>query len=530
MTDPRILPCSESACHGCIRRLSNAEIEFDCSFCKSKHRPYGDEVNFFPNLALSKLIRTKAGLVYRNETVDKLRLKLDEIEHKYDEFKANPDIEADKVNEHCSRLRNQVHLQTDILIEKIHQFNEDMIAQIDDYEKLCKKSLEENQQKCQKAKSEFMEEVKKFSEEITNYLKEFKIDDTKVKDGLLLAERQLKKLEEEDLKLQKVKFCGISVEFKKNESKPDKSLLGSFGVKQLSFDFKNMKEVMLNCPNYSSSVQLFKLENETNVAFYINFTNNYANMVNFDNAGQLVDQVPNLFTKCQTRNLKVIKQHDKYVIYVNVYNYHKSCIYDEVNITCMNAIGLKCPGILLIANGSLKYITHLPTALTFQHIAANSSKLLCVDELHRFTCYRLDLRVVVSVGIQKVQDHVLATLVSIEMNEDYLFALCSTQKLKIFNLARYDLVKEISINADQIKLVSTEFLALYDSTSRMLCLYNQGAEFEFALLEKINLVGSIETGLKLARDKTRFISFYNEKKMKFLDINVNARTDQSINF
>jgi hypothetical protein len=72
----------------------------------------------------------------------------------------------------------------------------------------------------------------------------FKIDDTKVKDGLLLAERQLKKLEEEDFKLQKLKFCGISVEFKKNDGKPDKSLLGSFGVKQLSFDFKNMKEVM----------------------------------------------------------------------------------------------------------------------------------------------------------------------------------------------------------------------------------------------------------------------------------------------
>ncbi len=131
------------------------------------------------------------------------------------------------------------------------------------------------------------------------------------------------------------------------------------------------------------------------------------------------------------------------------------------------------------------------------------------------------MTVVQSIEIKKVRDRVLATALSIEMSEAFLFVLCSTQKLKIFDLKAFDLVIEIDTKANQMKLVSTEFFALYDSAWRILHLHSQDG---FALVEKINLIGTIETGLKLARDKTRFITFYNEKKMKFLDIN------QSINF
>ena len=99
-------------------------------------------------------------MVYRNENVNKLRLKLEEIERSYDEFKAKPETGADEISEYCSRLRNQVHLQTDILIEHVHQFNEDMLAQIDEYEKQCMNSFEENSVLYDNKKRTFMNEKK----------------------------------------------------------------------------------------------------------------------------------------------------------------------------------------------------------------------------------------------------------------------------------------------------------------------------------------------------------------------------------
>jgi hypothetical protein len=70
-----------------------------------------------------------------------------------------------------------------------------------------------------------------------------------------------------------MKFDGKLMEFKKNGNKLEKSLLGFLGVKQSGFNFGDVKEVMLKCPDYHSGIQLSKFENETNVVFY-DTTNN----------------------------------------------------------------------------------------------------------------------------------------------------------------------------------------------------------------------------------------------------------------
>jgi hypothetical protein len=74
-SDPRNLPCGESACHRCIQFESNANNEFDCSFCHNNHKSPNDE-GFPPNLTASRLIKAKCDQVERNEEAEKLRLKL----------------------------------------------------------------------------------------------------------------------------------------------------------------------------------------------------------------------------------------------------------------------------------------------------------------------------------------------------------------------------------------------------------------------------------------------------------------------
>ena len=93
--------------------------------------------------------------------------------------------------------------------------------------------------------------------------------------------------------------------------------------------------------------------------------------------------------------------------------------------------------------------------------------------------------------------------------------LSNYKRLTIFDIIEFAQVKEINVNADQMKLVSNDFLALYDSTSRKIYLFGQSDDF--TLEKEINLANKIETGLWLASDKTRSLSFYNQTQLKYFD-------------
>jgi hypothetical protein len=118
--------------HSSIKRCNSLQ----CLVCKKKHTP-ADKDGFPSSVALLKLIKAKSDEVFRNRNVEILKSKLAEVKAKNEEFKVNLENGADKVNEYCISLRNQIHLQTDVLLEQIHQFNENLIAEIDNYEQKC---------------------------------------------------------------------------------------------------------------------------------------------------------------------------------------------------------------------------------------------------------------------------------------------------------------------------------------------------------------------------------------------------------
>jgi hypothetical protein len=110
--------------------------------------------------------------------------------------------------------------------------------------------------------------------------------------------------------------------FRKNETLPEKSLLGSLSQRQLSFDVKNVKRIRFSnvvVHNYNSEFisHLFKLENDTNVAFYVDIKYR-VNMVTFYNNSLTISNVEDLLPIISRfENLKVIKSSDnKYIIHV----------------------------------------------------------------------------------------------------------------------------------------------------------------------------------------------------------------------
>ncbi len=172
---------------------------------------------------------------------------------------------------------------------------------------------------------------------------------------------------------------------------------------------------------------------------------------------------------------------------------------------------------MLFVDEQFNYIKHQTFSSMFTHLAANSSQFLYINAAHTFFLYDSNLSVNQSHLSNKVQANDSNTASDLEMSEKYLFVLCNTHKLKIFDLQTFDLVKEIDVNATQMKLVSTDYLALFNPTSRMMYFYSEDGDF--ALDEEVSLAESIEAGLTLAHDKTRFISFFNHNLIKYFDIN-----------
>jgi hypothetical protein len=187
--DPRLLPCGESACQRCIENASDANNQLNCLRCQSSHGPSSEE-GFPPNLIAQRLTRTKAQEVYRNQNVEKLRSKLTEVKEKADDLKTNFENGTDEVKEYCIKLRNQVHLQTAILLQEAHKFNENMIAEVNNYEKKCVNSFKKDSARYKKESLTFLDNINKFYENNSNYLTQFKINDGKVKDGLTLADNR----------------------------------------------------------------------------------------------------------------------------------------------------------------------------------------------------------------------------------------------------------------------------------------------------------------------------------------------------
>jgi WD40 repeat protein len=145
-------------------------------------------------------------------------------------------------------------------------------------------------------------------------------------------------------------------------------------------------------------------------------------------------------------------------------------------------------------------------------MTANESSILCIDSSFNYYYRDKHFNNKKDESFDKIEQEAGNTVLDIEMNEQYIFILYSTNKLKIFDTEKLDLVKEIDITANQIKLVSTSHFVLFDSTSRLIQLYDQCANFE--LLHNVDLSATIDIGFRMAQDRTKHLTFFNHDVMK----------------
>jgi hypothetical protein len=128
---------------------------------------------------------------YKKEDLVTLKSKLEEIEKRTRKFKVNLENGVDEAQTYCVKLRNQVQLQTEILIEQVHEFNEKLIAEIDTYEKECI-GLYDGRIKVKETElNEYLIELDKFSSDNSNYLSDMKIEEKQIRESIAKADSYL---------------------------------------------------------------------------------------------------------------------------------------------------------------------------------------------------------------------------------------------------------------------------------------------------------------------------------------------------
>jgi hypothetical protein len=514
--DPRLLPCSESACHECIQSTvqKNPHKEFNCNFCHEKHTPPGKD-GFLLNGTLVKLMKAKAENVYRNAKVEELKDKLVDIKSKCDELKMSLDDSVDRVKEHCTRLRNHLHLARDFMIEEAHMFYEFLIPLIDKHEQEC---IDSFMKKKNKNADELMVELNNFHSDLV-----FKIDEKVVEEAVIKADSHLEKLKVEDAFLEKLQSNAKVAEVRNKSKIIDRTLFETSVHRPLSLDVTHLRELKFSdnvVTSYASCIHLFKNNDGDNFAFYTD-VNDHLCMTKFDNNGNVVKKVINAFNNggvgllSKINQLKVTQSLNNFIFYVRL-----PCYAEKVSI-CGHQIcdDLGIMGLFFTLDQHFTCIKHNSDFFNQQllHVAANSSRVLWIDSSYKF--YYLDTNLAVlnhkSIGI--IKNQVAHPICDVQMNDQFVFFLCHGNKLKIFEIKSGNLVKEFETMANQIKLASAGRLILFDYVTRIVYFYEQ-TEGEFCKLKETNLAHSLESGLKINRDQSNCLAFYNSKRMKYFSI------------
>jgi hypothetical protein len=532
--DPRVLPCSESACNTCIRKSieRNPKKEFDCNFCHKKHKP-SSEKGFLLNGALIKLLKTKVDVknkddvnhkvdkVYRDVNINELKSKLAEIKNKCEQFKFSLDNGVDQVREHCIRLRNQVHLETDILIEKAHNFNEILIAEIDKYEQGCIYSFNSKTTKKDNEFDKFILELTEFHSDKTNHLTEFENDEKVVGEEYAKADDYLRKFKNVEKSLKKAKFNGKVAEFRKCQNKHAKTLIGNLTYNSLTFEIDNFKKLMFNdkiLKSYYSNINIFKHDDGDNFIFYENFKS-HLNMISFSDDGRVIQHNFNVLHYNGDTNysyiskLKVANSFNDFIIYVKVPNANR---YKSIAIfgnTFSTDVVIDWLMIKIDRNFTYHYHKVNVIGKELVHMAANSSNVLCVDSEYNYYCLDMSFNVLSDKLVNVFTSQVGNAIVDVQMSDKYVFFLCNDSKLKIFGIESGLIVKEIDSSANQIKLASTDRLFLFDSNDQIIHVHEQAEEF--CKLDEVDLAQLLEEGIMMNRDKSSTLIFFNLTFMKY---------------
>ncbi len=144
-----------------------------------------------------------------------------------------------KIREHCEKIRNQIDLNTEILIEKINTYRDQLFNEIETYEKECINNIRpiEKKDKFHRIIRENDSKLKEFY----SYINRSKIEEQKVREMMLDAQVQEHKLKQCLKKVDYKLFGDQLIKFEDSKEHPsikqiEPSIIGRFVYESLHYD------------------------------------------------------------------------------------------------------------------------------------------------------------------------------------------------------------------------------------------------------------------------------------------------------
>lgn len=225
LDSPVTLPCGFTIC---IEHIKNLSI-FDCSKCNSRHKSF-DEDGFRINSKLDDIIRSNLHLEGKHKEVKDL---YDKLQSKVKDFEKSDIADPDRfIYEYFAKLRNQVDLHRDEMMEEINKRSDQILAEL--------KSLED-ELKTNRDKVDTINVFDFIQENSRDSLRETELNSDKL---LSIQNDLIIKISEFENKLHLYEIelkMNRDIEFSKSDDK-------SFGyiktnlLKQIEFDLETFKK------------------------------------------------------------------------------------------------------------------------------------------------------------------------------------------------------------------------------------------------------------------------------------------------
>ena len=224
--EAKILPCG-IFCKKCLdKSLNDCSEQFDCKFCQDTHLiPENGFKNYQPlEKFLSNKPIVKLDDISRGQSADNLKSSLKQIEASINEFKFEIENSEDKMKSFCLNLRNEIQLETEVLIKKIQDISESMIKEVQHFESDCLDYL--NDTRLFRFKS-FVGKLESFHLEWSKYLKNHEIKESETNKANQIATELKNELLNEKKYLNSFIFRNKNYRFTKNLKDIEKSIVGT---------------------------------------------------------------------------------------------------------------------------------------------------------------------------------------------------------------------------------------------------------------------------------------------------------------
>jgi vacuolar-type H+-ATPase subunit H len=244
---PKLLPCGETICSSCEKKIKVDNKIYECLICKKNHEmPKNGLPNIKSLLRILSIMPTNVSSEKLNDSLEKL---LDEINNKINFIKHGIENSNDLIQVHCIDLRNDVQLKAEQVIRQVNDISAKLIEEIDEYEK---ELIDLNRSKSESldAFNAIAKELESFHGINSEYLAENELDYNLINKANEEAKNLINKAELEIQNLKDKIFNGKLFKFEKNneEIRPLSSILGRVKIENiLNIKTNQIQDIMALC-------------------------------------------------------------------------------------------------------------------------------------------------------------------------------------------------------------------------------------------------------------------------------------------